>query len=166
MYVHINIYTYVYSNICSPVDANIYTYAYTHIYIYMYVYTCAKSLQSCSILCNPMDCSPPDFSVHGFSKQEYWSVLPCSPPGGIASTQESNLHLMSLVLTGIFFTTSTTWEVQYIHTYIHIYTQLWVCIYIYIYRERERERIYVVLLCLPLKTVHWYILSVLFYLTF
>ena len=118
----------------------IYIHMRIHTYIYMYVYTCAKSLQSCSILCNPMDCSPPDFSVHGFSKQEYWSVLPCSPPGGIASTQESNLHLMSLVLTGIFFTTSTTWEVQYIHTYIHIYTQVCVCVYIYIYRERERER--------------------------
>ena len=26
----------------------------------------AKSLQSCPFLCDPMDCSPPDFSVHGF----------------------------------------------------------------------------------------------------
>ena len=25
----------------------------------------AKSLQSCPTLCNPMDCSPPAFSVHG-----------------------------------------------------------------------------------------------------
>ena len=25
----------------------------------------AKSLQSCPTLCNPMDCSPPDSSVHG-----------------------------------------------------------------------------------------------------
>ena len=25
----------------------------------------AKSLQSCPTLCNPMDCSPPGFSVHG-----------------------------------------------------------------------------------------------------
>ena len=25
----------------------------------------AHSLQSCLILCDPMDCSPPDFSVHG-----------------------------------------------------------------------------------------------------
>ena len=135
-YIHICVFKYMLTCGCKY----IYICVYTH--IYMYVYTCAKSLQSCSILCNPMDCSPPDFSVHGFSKQEYWSVLPCSPPGGIASTQESNLHLMSLVLTGIFFTTSTTWEVQYIHTYIHIYTQVCVCVYIYIYIEREREREY------------------------
>ena len=26
---------------------------------------CAKSFQSCPTLCNPMDCSPPDSSVHG-----------------------------------------------------------------------------------------------------
>ena len=26
---------------------------------------CAQSLQSCPILCNPMDCSPPGFSAHG-----------------------------------------------------------------------------------------------------
>ena len=28
---------------------------------------CAKSLQSCPTLCNPMDCSPPGPSVHGDS---------------------------------------------------------------------------------------------------
>ena len=27
-----------------------------------------------------MDCSLPDFSVHGFSRQEYWSGLPYPPP--------------------------------------------------------------------------------------
>ena len=28
----------------------------------------------------PMDYSPPGFSVHGFSRQEYWSRLLCPPP--------------------------------------------------------------------------------------
>ena len=32
-------------------------------------------------LCNPMDCSPPGFSVHGILQQEYWSGLPFSSPG-------------------------------------------------------------------------------------
>ena len=31
----------------------------------MYNATAAKSLQSCLTLCDPMDCSPPGFSVHG-----------------------------------------------------------------------------------------------------
>ena len=29
--------------------------------------------QSCPTLCNPLDCSPPGSSVHGISRQEYWS---------------------------------------------------------------------------------------------
>ena len=44
---------------------------------------CAKSLQLCLTLCDPMDCSPPSSSVHGFSRQEYWNRLPCPPPGDL-----------------------------------------------------------------------------------
>ena len=41
-------------------------------------------IQSCLALCNPMDCSLPGSSVHGeFSRQEYWSGLPYSPPGDL-----------------------------------------------------------------------------------
>ena len=29
---------------------------------------CTKSLESCLILCDPMDCSPPGSSVHGISQ--------------------------------------------------------------------------------------------------
>ena len=32
------------------------------------VCTCAQLLQSCLTLCDPMDCSPPGFSVHGISQ--------------------------------------------------------------------------------------------------
>ena len=35
---------------------------------------CLLVAQSYPTLCNPMDCSPPGSSVHGFSKQEYWRV--------------------------------------------------------------------------------------------
>ena len=41
----------------------------------------AKSLQLCLTLFDPVDCSLPGSSVHGFSRQEYWSGLPCPPPG-------------------------------------------------------------------------------------
>ena len=37
--------------------------------------TCAKLLQSCPTLCDPMDCSPPGSSVHGFSGLENVSFL-------------------------------------------------------------------------------------------
>ena len=41
---------------------------------------CAKLLQLCPILWDPMDCSPPGSLSMGFSRQEYWSGLPCLPP--------------------------------------------------------------------------------------
>ena len=42
-----------------------------------------KSLQSCPILCNPMDCSLPGSSVHGIFQAEYWSGLPFPSPGDL-----------------------------------------------------------------------------------
>ena len=40
----------------------------------------AKGLQSCRTLCDPMDCSPPGFSVHGSLQARYWIELPCLLP--------------------------------------------------------------------------------------
>ena len=44
--------------------------------------------QPCPTFCDPVDCSLPDSSVAhqaplsmGFSRPEYWSGLPCPPPG-------------------------------------------------------------------------------------
>ena len=36
--------------------------------------------QSCPTFQDPMDCSLPGSSVHGFSRQEYWSVVPLPSP--------------------------------------------------------------------------------------
>ena len=51
----------------------------------------------------------------GFSRQEYWSGLPCPPPGdlpnpGIKPT--SFTSLMSPALAGEFFSASVTWEAR------------------------------------------------------
>ena len=43
-------------------------------------YVCARSLQLCPTLCDPMGCSLPVSSFHGI---EYWSGLPCPPPGDL-----------------------------------------------------------------------------------
>ena len=49
--------------------------------------TCAKSLQSCPTLCDPMDYGPPSFSVHGILQARIleWVAVPfsrgSSPPG-------------------------------------------------------------------------------------
>ena len=49
----------------------------------------------------------------GFVKQEYWSGLPCPPPGYIPDSGIEPSYLMSPALAGMFFTTSATYEVQY-----------------------------------------------------
>ena len=46
----------------------------------------------------------------GFSRQEYWSGLPCPPPADRPGPGIEPMSLMSLVLADGFFTTSTTWE--------------------------------------------------------
>ena len=45
---------------------------------------CAKSLQPCLTLCDPMDCSPPGSSVHGIlqARTLEWAAMP-SPKGYI-----------------------------------------------------------------------------------
>ena len=42
---------------------------------------CCLVAQSCLTLCNPMDCNPPASLSREFSRQVYWSGLPCPPPG-------------------------------------------------------------------------------------
>ena len=46
----------------------------------------------------------------GFSRQEYWSGLPRSPPGNLLDPGIKPRTLMYPALTGAFFTTSPTWE--------------------------------------------------------
>ena len=48
----------------------------------------------------------------GFSRQEYWSGLPCPPPRDLPNSGIEPLSLMSPALAGRFFTTSATWEAQ------------------------------------------------------
>ena len=62
----------------------------------------AKSLQSCATLCDPSDCVACQVPLSmGFSSQEYWSGLPCPPPGDLPHPG---------IEPGCLFTTSATWE--------------------------------------------------------
>ena len=45
-------------------------------------YACVHA-HSCLTLCDPMGCSPPVSSVHGISRQEYWSGLAFPAPGDL-----------------------------------------------------------------------------------
>ena len=55
----------------------------------------AKTPQLCPTLCDPIDCSHQSPLSMGFSRQEYWSGLPCPPPGDLPDPN----------ITGRFFTT-------------------------------------------------------------
>ena len=62
--------------------------------------------QSCLTLCGPMDYSPPPnpqaLLFMRFSRQEYWTGLPCPPPGDLPDT---GIEPVSPALAGRFFTT-------------------------------------------------------------
>ena len=49
----------------------------------------------------------------GFSRQEYWSGLPCLPPGDLPNLGIKPVSIMSPALADGLFTTSATWEAQY-----------------------------------------------------
>ena len=88
---------------CTPFVENIY-----------FLIDCCSVLclvaQSCPTLCDPMDCSLPGSSVHGVLQEEYWSGLPCPPPGDPPGPGIEPASLMFTALAGGFFTKSPTWE--------------------------------------------------------
>ena len=57
----------------------------------------AISLQSCLILCDPMDCSLPDSSVHGILQARIPEWVTMSSSGEAFQTQGSSLHLLCLL---------------------------------------------------------------------
>ena len=68
------------------------------VFVQRLCYECAKLLQSCLTLCNPMDCGPPSSPVHGILQARIleWVVMPSSR--GIFLTQGLNPSLLCLLL--------------------------------------------------------------------
>ena len=71
---------------------------------------CAQSLQSCMILWDLWTVAWQAPLSMGFSRQEYWSELPCPPPRDLPDSGIEPMSLMSPALVGRFFTTSITWK--------------------------------------------------------
>ena len=81
--------TFTHSSIC--IDSCLYVYLSMHWHLFMYlgmypsidiyIYVRCVVTQLCPTLSDPMDCSRPGSSVHGFSRQEYWSGLPFPSSG-------------------------------------------------------------------------------------
>ena len=75
-------------------------------------FTCAKSLQSCLTLCDPVDHSPPGSSVHGILQARIleWIVMP-----SFRGSSHPRVELGAPAppaLVDEFFTTSVTWGAQ------------------------------------------------------
>ena len=69
--------------------------------------------QSGLTLCDPIDWEPArHLCPWGFSRQEYWTGLPCAPPRDLPNPAIRPVSLMSPALRGRLFTTSTIWETQ------------------------------------------------------
>ena len=71
----------------------------------------AKSLQSCLFVTPRIVACQAPLSI-GFSRQEYWSGLPCPPPGDLPSP---GIEPVSLTSPSIG-TASATWEAVQMHT--------------------------------------------------
>ena len=83
------------------------------------MHVCAKSLQLCLNVRDTMDCTPPGSFVYvGFSRQDYWSGLPCLLPEDLPDPGIRPKSFMSPALASGFFTTSATWEALDTYTQI------------------------------------------------
>ena len=67
----------------------------------------------------------------GFSRQEYWSGLPCPPPGGLPDPGISPASHVSC-MAGWLFTTSATWEAAWVScavlsrfSHVRLFVSIW-----------------------------------------
>ena len=76
------------------------------------ILVCAQSFLT---PCDPMDCVAclAPLSME-FTRQEYWSRLPCPPPGNLPDPGIQPTSLVSPALAGVFFTTSAMREHSYV----------------------------------------------------
>ena len=76
---------------------------------------CAQLLQLCLTLCDPVDCSPPGFSVHVILQARIleWVAMP-SFRGSSWPRDRTHVSCISCI-TGRFFTHCAIWEAQFLY---------------------------------------------------
>ena len=70
-------------------------------------YVRAALLQLCQLFATPWTIAQQASLSMEFSRQDYWSGLPCPPPGDLLNP---GIKPMSPALANMFFITSETWE--------------------------------------------------------
>ena len=82
---------------------------------------CAKSLQSCPTLCDRMDYSLPDSSVHGIFQARILEWVAILLPGDLLNPGIKPTSFMSPALACRFLTISTIWEAyKTVHTNLNL----------------------------------------------
>ena len=100
-------------------------YTHTHTHTHTYTYACVLSHISCVGFCATTWTAALQTPLSmGFSRQEYWSGLPCPPPGDPPIPGIEPASLKSHPLAGECFTTSAT-TYMYIHMCICLYVCIW-----------------------------------------
>ena len=74
-----------------------------------------KSLSHVQFFVTPWDCSPPGSSVHGIFLARYWSGLSFPVSGDLPDPGIKPIFLVSLALTGRFFTTEPPGKTKEVH---------------------------------------------------
>ena len=106
-------YTYIYIYV---ICMYVYSHTHTHTHICMCMLSCFSHVQLFATLWT-IACQAP-LSM-GFSRQEYWSGLPCPPLGDLPDLGIESTSLTSPALASRFFTTRVTWEAVHTHTQTH-----------------------------------------------
>ena len=92
-----------------------------YICVYTYMHAC-MCVQSCSTLCNPMDCNQPTSTVHGISQSRILEWVAISYSRGSSQLRDGT-HLSSSSYIG-FFMVCTTWGAcRYTRTYVYMSVQ-------------------------------------------
>ena len=89
-------------------------YVLSHLIVWDYSqHVCVLSLFSCvGLFATPWTLACQAALSMEFSRQEYWSGLPCPPPGDLPDPEVEPTSPVSPALVGRFFTTNATWKAQ------------------------------------------------------
>ena len=104
--------THMYIHVCMLSHFRCVQLKHTHMYIHVCMLSRFSRVRLCATLWTVAHQAPLSM---GFSRQEYWSGLPCPPPGELGDPGIKPASFMSPALASRFFTTSVTWEAMYIY---------------------------------------------------
>ena len=71
---------------------------------------CGKKFKLVASFCDPVDFSPPGFSIHGISQAKILNGLLFPSPGDLPNPRSQPAGLACPALAGGLFTTSANWE--------------------------------------------------------